>query len=265
MVAGSDTAFRNRITPAIRARVRHAGRAALDGLGAAKVAMLSKLPERFHAITDEMAKFGTIGLINLAVNFAVFNALLMLASGSEVKAKAVATIVAATSAYFLNRHWTYRHRPKTTLRREYSLFFFFNAVGLVIEAGIVGLAKYGFDQTSFVVLNLCNFVGIALGTVFRFWAYRTHVFKPVPQEPITATPLTAPAPLMAAPALVDTEPPAFTEPTLVSQSFSGVFPADLNGTVQDDDLREELVQLELDELLDRDGMVVDGTDPAARR
>ena len=48
--------------------------------------------------------------------------------GSEVKAKAVATIVATTCAYFLNRHWTYRDRPKTTLRREYSLFFFFNAV-----------------------------------------------------------------------------------------------------------------------------------------
>jgi putative flippase GtrA len=232
--------------------------------------MLSRLPQRFHAITDELAKFGTIGLINLAVNFAVFNALLMLVSGSEVKAKAVATIVAATSAYFLNRYWTYRHRPKTTLRREYSLFFFFNAVGLVIEAGIVALAKYGFDQTSFVVLNLCNFFGIALGTVFRFWAYRTHVFKPVQEEPIAATPLTAPAPLMAAPALVDTEPDfaetAFTEPKLVPQSFARVLPADLGeGTLRDEDLREELVQLELDELLTRDGMVPDGTDPAARR
>lgn len=152
-----------------------------------------KLPRRFHAITHELAKFGTIGVINLGVNFAVVNLLwFTILSGSEVKAKAVATVVAATSAYFMNRHWTYKDRPKSTLRREYTLFFFFNLVGLVIEVAVLYAAKYGLHQTNLLVLNLFTAVGIVLGTVFRFWAYRTHVFKvePVPgaAEAAIATP-----------------------------------------------------------------------------
>jgi putative flippase GtrA len=188
-------------TASLRRTVTRGTRSFLDRLGMAWGAMLRRLPQRFHAITDEVAKFGTIGLINLGVNFAVFNALLLIVAGSEVKAKAVATVVAVTSAYFLNRYWTYRHRPKTTLRREYSLFFFFNAIGLLIETGIVALAKYGFDQTSWLVLNICTFVGIALGTIFRFWAYRTHVFKPASPEP--AAPSVAAPPVLASGAPTD--------------------------------------------------------------
>ena len=135
-----------------------------------------------------MAKFGTIGVINLGVNFAVFNllALTVLADG-QLKAKAAATVAATTCAYFMNRHWTYRDRPKSTLRREYTLFFFFNLVGLVIEVAFVGLAKYGLSITNLLALNLFTAVGIALGTVFRFWSYRTHVFRPAPALPAAAT------------------------------------------------------------------------------
>ena len=200
-----------------------------------KVVLLSKVPQRFHAITDELAKFGTIGVINLGVNFAVFNLLLVVVSESQVKAKAFATIVATTCAYFLNRYWTYRHRPKSTLRREYSLFFLFNAVGLVIETGIVAIAKYGFDQTSLVILNICTFIGIGLGTVFRFWAYRTHVFKdePAPEAALASSPVAAVRPIVV----------------------NGALPVGL----RDEELRDELVQLELDDLLDRDR-----TDPSPR-
>jgi putative flippase GtrA len=136
------------------------------------------LPEKWRAITEEFAKFGTIGVINLFVNLGVANLLwLTVLSNGEVKAKAIATIVATTCAYFMNRHWTYRDRPKSTLRREYSLFFLFNLVGFIIEVAVVYIAKYGFEQTHIVVLNLVTGVGIVLGTIFRFWAYRTHVFR----------------------------------------------------------------------------------------
>jgi len=145
-----------------------------------------KVPARFHKIGDEIAKFGTIGLINIGVNSAVVNLLWLTPwlHHSQVKAKAVATVVAATSAYFMNRHWTYRDRPKSSLRREYTLFFAFNLVGLFIEVGAVSVAKYWLHRTDLLVLNIFSLLGIGLGTLFRFWAYRTHVFK---LEPASAS------------------------------------------------------------------------------
>jgi len=165
-----------------------------------------KVPARFHKIGDEIAKFGTIGLINIGVNSAVVNLLWLTPwlHGSQVKAKAIATIVAATSAYFMNRHWTYRNRPKSSLRREYTLFFAFNLVGLFIEVGAVSVAKYWLHRTDLLVLNIFSLLGIALGTLFRFWAYRTHVFK---LEPASASASTASASPVRAPAPV---PPAAT-------------------------------------------------------
>jgi putative flippase GtrA len=154
------------------------------------------LPERLRGITAEIAKFGTIGVINLVINFAVSNLLLTtVMRGSEVKAKVVATVVAATCAYFMNRHWTYRNRPVTSLRREYTLFFVFNLVGMGIEAGAVAFSKYELHQGSLLAFNISTGVGICLGTVFRFWAYRTHVFKveTTPAKTSPVVPVTNPA------------------------------------------------------------------------
>jgi putative flippase GtrA len=146
------------------------------------------VPQRFHGITKELAKFGTIGVINLVINFGVANVLLLtVLRGGEVKAKAVAALVATTCAYFMNRHWTYRDRPKSTLRREYSLFFFFNLVGLVIETGAVAFTKYGLHQTHILAFNISTAVGIGLGTLFRFWSYRTYVFKLEPEPEPAST------------------------------------------------------------------------------
>ncbi len=209
------------------------------------------VPNRFHAITDELAKFGTIGLINLGVNFGVFNLLLLftLMQGSEVKAKAVATVVATTCAYFLNRHWTYRHRPKTTLRREYTLFFFFNAVGLVIETAFIALAKYGLNETNLIVLNVFSFFGIAVGTVFRFWAYRTHVFKPDAEAPIVGTPVAPVSPSGPATRV-------FVPQTLAIPHRAREIEVD---QPDDEKLHQELEQLELADLVD------DEVDRATRR
>src|SRR5262249_34920813 len=81
---------------------------------------------------------------------------------------------------------TYRNRPKSSLRREYALFFAFNLVGLFIEVGAVSVAKYWLHRTDLLVLNIFSLLGIGLGTVFRFWAYRTHVFKLAPAAPTPA-------------------------------------------------------------------------------
>ncbi|GAA1839666.1 hypothetical protein GCM10009687_00640 [Asanoa iriomotensis] len=154
------------------------------------------LPERWNKLLSEALKFGIVGGINLVINFAVFNALaLTIFHGGQLKANVVATVFATFTSYFMNRHWTYRDRPKSAMRRETTLFVLFNFTGLVIELGVLGIAKYGLGTESLLVLNVFKFLGIGIATVFRFYTYRTFVFRAAPEpEP---EPAGVPAPAVA--------------------------------------------------------------------
>ncbi|GHJ56658.1 hypothetical protein Nm8I071_59650 [Nonomuraea sp. TT08I-71] len=141
------------------------------------------LPERWQKFIREALKFGIVGGINTVINYAVFNALaLTVFRDGQLKATVIATIVATITSYLMNRHWTYRDRPKSALRREYVLFFLFNGAGLVIELGVLALAKYGLGVNSLLALNVAKTGGVLLATLFRFWSYRTFVFQPVPKH-----------------------------------------------------------------------------------
>ncbi|MEV4757638.1 GtrA family protein [Micromonospora sp. NPDC049559] len=146
--------------------------------------LVGMLPERWQKFVREALKFGIVGGANTVVNYAVFNALaLTVFADGQLKATVIATIVAATSSYLMNRHWTYRDRPKSTMRREYTLFFLFNGVGLIIELGLLGLVKYGFGIEGLIALNVVRTFGVVFGTIFRFWAYRSFVFQPATDVP----------------------------------------------------------------------------------
>jgi putative flippase GtrA len=135
------------------------------------------LKARWQKLASEFAKFGTVGVINALINYGVFNllALTVLKQG-ELKANVGAAIVATTASYFMNRYWTYRDRPKSTMRREYTMFFVFNAAGLLIELSVLAIARDGLGITGLLALNIAKTVGVGLATIFRFWAYRTFVF-----------------------------------------------------------------------------------------
>ena len=160
------------------------------------VNLVRSFVDRWHMLIREMAKFGIIGVVNMVIDFAVWNVLLFT---GPIKAQVIATIVAATSSYFMNRHWTFRHRARSGLRREYTLFFVFNAIGLAITGGILGIAKYGFEIDDRLWLNVTKLVGIGLATVFRFWAYQKWVFLhpedalyETADEPVSPAPAPAP-------------------------------------------------------------------------
>jgi putative flippase GtrA len=135
--------------------------------------LVDTVRDRWSVLSRELAKFGIIGVFNTVVDFAVWNALAFL---GPIKAQVLATIVSATSSYFMNRHWTFRHRSRSGLRREYLLFFAFNAIGLAITAGILAVAAYGFGVDDRLTLNLVKAFGIVIATAFRFWSYRRWVF-----------------------------------------------------------------------------------------
>jgi putative flippase GtrA len=97
---------------------------------------------------------------------------------------AVATVV----AWLGNRYWTFRHRRRATMRHEFMLFVVMNIGGLLIAVGCLGFSHYVLGLTSALADNISgNAVGLALGTVFRFWAYRQFVFTETRVLPATKT------------------------------------------------------------------------------
>lgn len=139
--------------------------------------LVQLLPQRLRTLAPEAVKFAVIGGLNVIVNAVVFNLLVLTVfETGQLKAKVIATAVAIVSSYFMNRHWTYKDRDKSAAHREFTLFVFFNLAGLAIELAVMGATKYWFGLTSLLALNLAMAVGLALGTVFRFFTYRTFVF-----------------------------------------------------------------------------------------
>ncbi len=99
-----------------------------------------------------------------------------------VRASVIATIVAIGCNYVGFRYYTYRDRDKSGRTKELSLFLLFSAVGLVIENGVLYAATYGFGWDSPLQSNIFKFLGIGIATLFRFWSYRTWVFRALPAK-----------------------------------------------------------------------------------
>jgi putative flippase GtrA len=200
------------------------------------------LPERWQRLLREVLKFGAVGGVNAVINYAVFNALaLTVFADGQLKANVIATVVAACSSYLLNRHWTYRDRPKSAMRREYLLFFVFNATGLAIELGVLAVAKYGFGISGLLALNVAKTVGVGLATIFRFWSYRTFVFRSTPPTSFDPDPNAT---------VVKTTTPRPDSGTRPGGEFDGEFLAELDPVAE---LAEAVTELaESDDSHDRE-------------
>jgi putative flippase GtrA len=143
---------------------------------------------RAHASVDvlyrEIAKFGAVGAIAFVVDFGVFNLMRTGIIGGEhglaekpLTAKTISVLAATIVAWLGNRYWTFRHRRRASARREFVLFGVMNIGGLIISLACLGFSHYVLGLTSTLADNVAgNVIGLGLGTLFRFWAYRQLVF-----------------------------------------------------------------------------------------
>ncbi|BAL92660.1 putative GtrA-like protein [Actinoplanes missouriensis 431] len=142
----------------------------------------STLTERLRRVAPEALAFGIIGAGNTLLYMAITYVLLDIGA---VKASVIGTVITTSLAYLANRYWTYRNHTRTALRREYTLFFGFNLIGMLIQSGAIAIGKYGFglteehDELLFMTVTV---IGIGIATIFRFWAYRTFVFLKPPVD-----------------------------------------------------------------------------------
>jgi putative flippase GtrA len=164
------------------------------------------IPERHRSLIVELVTFGTVGLINTALGQVMFNVFFGL---GYLVSTTISTAIATVCSFVLNRHITYRHRPRTSLRRELPLFIVLNLIGLGIQLGILAGAKnlFGLNSSDRLELNIARFGAVIVGTVFLLITYRTFVFKKAPATAV-ALPVQAAAAVVSAHAGVVAGPDA---------------------------------------------------------
>ena len=142
------------------------------------------LVEGFHRLKAEMAKFGTVGLLAFITDFVGWNLLVHGPIGPTegpmrdipTWASVVSTAAGTLVSWVGNTFWTYRHQKHENQGKAFVLFVVFNVIGLVITAACLWISLYVLRLDNLFVNNLARFIGIGLGTIFRFWSYRNWVF-----------------------------------------------------------------------------------------
>lgn len=145
--------------------------------------LLDRLRSLFGVMYREAIKFGVVGIVAFIVDMGSFNVLRhTLLEGKPTAATVVSALIATVVAWIGNRSWTFRHRRNRPAHHEAALFATTNGVALVLQAGVVAFSNYVLDLQSLTADNIAKMIGIGLGTLFRFWAYRTFVFAGEPLD-----------------------------------------------------------------------------------
>ncbi len=129
-------------------------------------------------IYREVIKFGVVGAVAFVIDLGLANLLWHTVLEDKVTtAKIISGAVATLVAWLGNRQWTFRHRVSRPVHHEVGLFFGVNLVALGISAAVLFVSHNILGFTTTLQDNLATVLGIGLGTLFRFWAYRRFVFS----------------------------------------------------------------------------------------
>lgn len=128
----------------------------------------------WRILVKEIAAFGFVGAIGFVVDLGLFN---LFFDNGQIVAKTISTTVATVVTYVGNRYWSFSHRARSKLSREAGFFFLINLIALLGALVVIGIFSYPLHfKHHLLVMNLVNLFTIAMGTVFRFWAYKRFVF-----------------------------------------------------------------------------------------
>jgi putative flippase GtrA len=134
----------------------------------------ARLAASFRSVGNwqQLGKFAAVGAVGYGINLAVYAALIH--AGLHYLAAAVCSfLVAVTSNYTLNRHWTFRAQ-RGHLGVQGARFFIVSLVSLGANLALLqllitlGTSKFAGQAIAIVLVTPLNFVGNKL------WSFRRH-------------------------------------------------------------------------------------------
>ncbi len=132
----------------------------------------------------QIVKFGMVGGFNTMLELAVVNIFIVIFSSSSVFSfvifKTVSFLLAAISAYFWNRNWTFLSRSESSFR-EFAAFAVCGFFGLLINVGVATLLVSWVGPPEGIVpilwVNCSILIAVLVGMAWNFVAQRYVIFR----------------------------------------------------------------------------------------
>jgi putative flippase GtrA len=145
---------------------------------------IAALISKFVPIIFQIAKFAAVGAFNTFLDWGVLNLLIVItgiADGIGFSLfKGTSFILAAISAYFWNKYWTFNSKEKTS-KQEVGRFISVSIIGFIINVALASLIIFIFHKTTAITPEQLANVAAACATlaslVWNFLGYKLFVFK----------------------------------------------------------------------------------------
>lgn len=129
------------------------------------------------------ARFAVVGTSNTLVDFAVFNALVLLTGIPAVPSGAISYGVGLLNSFAWNRAWTFRDGMRRGLVAEFAYFGVLNSVGLAINSATLWVllsawpsANAPGEARDVVILNAAKAVALIASMTWNFLTIRRWVW-----------------------------------------------------------------------------------------
>ena len=143
------------------------------------------MSNRWRSLAGEFSRSATIGTIASIAAFILFNWLVHWSPGYEaplndhaITGFVIANTLSILLTYQLSRWWAFRHREPVGLAGGVIMFYVISVVSLVIPVICLWISRNVLDYETALADNIsANVVGLFLGFVARFFAFRAFVFR----------------------------------------------------------------------------------------
>lgn len=141
--------------------------------------------QKYGPLAAQFLRFGVVGILNTAIDFAIFNILIMTTGitkgGLIVPMKGVAFLAANINSYLLNKKWTFKDKTQGEGAKQFSVYLSVSIIGALINIGSVYLITtfvspvFGVNEQLWA--NAANLVATGLSMIWNFVGYKLVVFR----------------------------------------------------------------------------------------
>jgi putative flippase GtrA len=141
---------------------------------------------RWHRLLSEAGKFMAVGGVATLVAFLLFNFLVHgfwtrfggIMDDQPIAAYVLANLVGMVISYRGTRSWAFQHRKPVHPDGGRTAFLLINLATMAIPTACLWFSRHVLGLTDPLSDNIsANVIGATLGTITRFYLYRTWVFR----------------------------------------------------------------------------------------